>query len=53
MIKFYTVSEVAEMLQSHEETIRRKLRSGEIKGINFGKSWRISQENLEKYLKGE
>lgn len=52
-LKFYTTQEVADMLKQHEETIRRKLRTGELKGVNLGGRWRITQEELMKYLEGK
>lgn len=52
-LQVYTVQEVAEILQLNEETIRRKLRSGELVGTNFGRTWRVTHENLTKFIKGE
>ncbi len=52
-MNIYTVKEVAEMLKLSEETIRRYLRSGKLKGITLGSSWRITQESLDQFLKGE
>jgi len=44
-----TVSEVAELLALAEQTIRRKLRAGEIPGVQTGKGWRISRADLEEW----
>lgn len=49
-LQFYTVKYVAQYLELTEETIREKLRKGEIDGIKIGKSWRVSEENLKKFL---
>lgn len=52
-MKTYTVKEVADILKLNQETIRRYLRNGKLKGINHnGGNWRITHESLEKYLKG-
>lgn len=44
----HTIKEVAQMLKVHEITILRHLENGNIKGVKIGKSWRISEEELEK-----
>lgn len=46
----YTVKEVAELLKLKLETVRTKLRKGEIKGKKLGKAWRITKENLDEYI---
>ena len=43
-----TIQEVADILRVHRMTIFRHLSSGTIKGIRVGKSWRISEEELER-----
>lgn len=50
--KFYTVKEVAGILKIVEETVRKKLRSGEIKGLKPGLSWMIPEDSIEAYLLG-
>ncbi len=49
----YTVTEVAEILKLHRETVAEMLRTGRIKGVKIGKVWRVSQEELDKLMKGE
>ena len=39
-----TVREMAEKLNCHPETVRRMLRSREIRGVKMGSDWRIDQE---------
>ena len=48
--KFYTLEEVADMLRVSIETVRRLVLSGEIEAKRVGRQYRISQENLNKYL---
>jgi len=49
----FRVPEVAELLDYSEETIRRKLRSGDLPGVKLGKSWRVSREALEEWWREE
>lgn len=51
--EFYLPEEIAQKLRIDRETIYRHLRSGKLKGNKIGgASWRISQEDLDKYIKG-
>ena len=43
-----TIKEVANALKVHEMTILRHLNNNSIKGVKIGKSWRISEEELER-----
>lgn len=47
--KTFTVPEVSELLALSETTIRRKLRDGEISGVQTGNGWRISRADLEEW----
>ncbi|MGE0542429.1 MAG: helix-turn-helix domain-containing protein [Dehalococcoidia bacterium] len=51
--KAYTIEEVAEVLQVNPRTINRMLDRGELKGFKVGRLWRISQEALDAYMRGE
>lgn len=50
--RLWTVPQVAERLQVHEETIRRWLREGVIAGINLGgkSGWRVRDSAIEDFL---
>lgn len=50
MKKLLKVKEVAEILQMHENTVKRWLRDKKLKGVKFGKGWRIEQADLRKFL---
>ena len=52
-MKYYTVGEVAEICRYTEYYIRKLLREGVIVGTKFGRDWRIEEDDLKKYLKGE
>jgi excisionase family DNA binding protein len=47
-----TPEQVAEYLQVHVETVRRWLRSGELRGINLGgrSRWRVRREDLQRFI---
>src|ERR1051325_937095 len=47
---FFTSSEVADILKMHPQVIARKLQSGEIEGYKLGKDWRVSKDQLLRYL---
>ncbi|MGI8854596.1 MAG: helix-turn-helix domain-containing protein [Thermomicrobiales bacterium] len=56
--RVYTVHEVAQILQMHEETVRTLLRSGRLKGIKLGPhatlpgrfEWRVTDQALRQFL---
>lgn len=48
--KFYTVQEVAQLLRVNERTILNLIERGEIKAVQVGNRYRISQEALDDYL---
>ena len=50
--KWYKVTDIAKHLQVHVETVRRWLRSGELKGRDFGgkTGYRVRQSDLDEFL---
>lgn len=46
----FTVSDVAKILLLKEATIREYLKSGKLKGSQFGRKWRIAKEDLDKFI---
>ena len=52
-VKLYDVKEVAEMLKSTEATIRVYFREGILKGRKINGRWRVSEENLNRFINGE
>jgi excisionase family DNA binding protein len=48
--KFLTVREVAKKMRFVNMTIYRMIHSGELPAIKFGKSFRIPENALNKYL---
>lgn len=49
-LKFYTISEVAELLKVHDRTIRRLIDNKKLKAVKIGTTWRISEDDLNEYL---
>ena len=50
--KFLTVEDIVRALDVHEQTVRRWLKSGELRGINFGgkTGWRILPEDFQAFI---
>ena len=49
--EFYTVEQVAELLQVHWQTILNYIKNGRLKAIKLGKGYRIEKGDLEVFLK--
>lgn len=47
---FLTPREVAEALRVSDMTVYRLIRSGELRAVRIGKSYRISEEDFDAYL---
>ncbi|TDJ68891.1 MAG: DNA-binding protein [Proteobacteria bacterium] len=52
MIRTLTLREAAKLLKCHPETIRQKLKSGEIPAAKVGRRWVIMESDIENYLRG-
>lgn len=48
--KFYTINQVAEILDMHHKTIRNFITNGRLKASKIGKQWRVSEEDLNDFL---
>ena len=49
-MKIYTVEEIAELLTLKPTTVRVMLQNKEINGFKAGKAWRVTEEDLKKYI---
>ena len=49
--KLYTTEQAAELLQCSLSTIRRRIKSGELKALKSGKLLRIPESSLQELLK--
>lgn len=47
---YYSVDKIAEMLDVHPETVRRWIRSEKLKAFDNGNSYRVSKEELQKFI---
>lgn len=47
----YDVLEVVEILGITRRTIYTYLKKGQLKGIKFGKEWRFTKEEIERFLR--
>jgi len=47
---YQTVKEVADRLKVNEATVRQWIRDGDLRAIDIGKGWRISDSDLEAFL---
>ncbi|MCC0634880.1 MULTISPECIES: helix-turn-helix domain-containing protein [unclassified Clostridioides] len=48
--KFYTIDQVANILEMHHKTIRKFIKDGKLKANKVGKQWRVSQEDLNSFM---
>lgn len=48
--KFYTVHEVAKILQIHWQSVLNYIKNGKLNAIKLGKGYRISATALEKFI---
>lgn len=48
---FYTVNNIADMLQVNPFTVRRWIREGHLKAVKFQRLVRIEKEELRRYLR--
>ena len=52
-MKIYTVEEVADLLKIKPTTVRAMLRDNELNGFKAGKAWRVTEEDLKKYIQSQ
>lgn len=45
----YTLSEAADLLSCHKETLRRAIMDGQLQAARLGRGWRISRIDLEAF----
>ena len=48
---FLTVEQVAKKLQVHWQTVLNYIKDGKLKALKLGKGYRISQEDLRRFIK--
>lgn len=48
--KFYTINQIAEMLDMHHKTIRKFITDGKLGASKVGKQWRISEQDIKAFM---
>jgi excisionase family DNA binding protein len=51
-VKFLTVAEVASIMRVSKMTVYRLVHSGELEAIRVGRSFRVPEQAVNRYLKG-
>lgn len=46
----WTPEEIAESLRVSEETVRRWLRKGDLKGLRLGRAWRVYHSDFMNFI---
>ena len=46
---YYTVEQIANMLDIHPKTIQRYIREGKLRAVKLGKSWRVTGHDLSTF----
>jgi excisionase family DNA binding protein len=49
-LKFYSTTEIADMLKMNVQVIARKLKYGELTGYKIGKDWRVKESDFLQWL---
>jgi len=47
----YSITDVADLLQVHQRTVRRWIKTEELIAHRFGHQWRISEDDLRTFVK--
>jgi len=49
--RFYSIEEVAKILNVSDGAVRKWLKAGALKGIKLGRIWRIRESDFDKFLR--
>ena len=52
-IRLYTLTELEPILGVTHRTLQTYILSGRLKGVKVGGKWKVTEENLQKFLNGE
>jgi excisionase family DNA binding protein len=50
--KYYSVDQIAEMIDMHPKTIQKYIREGRLKAQKIGKAWRVTGHDLSIFVEG-
>ena len=51
--RFMTVAEVAELMRVSTMTVYRLIKAGDLPAVRFGKSYRLDEADVDRYLAGQ
>jgi len=51
-MKYYSPEEIAEQFNLQAQTVRLWIRQGKLKAVKLGGLWRISEDQLQEFIKG-
>jgi excisionase family DNA binding protein len=51
MEEFLTLKDVADRLKVSVKTVRRWVKSGQLRGIRAGKQWRVPESAIEEFVR--
>lgn len=52
-MKVYTAKEIADIMQMNVQTVLKYLRENKIEHIKIGTNYRVTQEQLDKFMKSK
>lgn len=52
-ITLYTLTELESVLGVTHRTLQTYIKDGRLKGVKIGGKWKVSEENLKKFINGE
>ena len=52
-IRLYTLTELEPILGVTHRTLQSYIKDGRLKGVKIGGKWKVSEEVLRKFIKGE
>lgn len=52
-ITLYTLTEIEPILGVTHRTLLSYIKDGRLKGVKVGGKWKVSEENLKKFINGE
>lgn len=52
-LKVYSLTEIEPILGVTHRTLLTYIKNGKLKGVKIGGKWKVSEENLKKFINGE
>ncbi len=51
--KLYNLKELRELLNVSERSLHTYIKDGRLKAVKIGGKWKVSEENLKKFINGD